>query len=105
MSIGTKRIFSYAAAALVVASTLGACQSGDDAQEALEEANRNKAIYCMEVLEIELDLETAGRECFAESYIQHSPHVPDGRDGVLTYFAERIEKYPESSIEIKRAAA
>ena len=92
-------------ALFAVMLVLGACQTGDSAQAALEKANLEKAVYCMEVLEIELDLETAANECFAERYIQHAPHVPDGREAVLSFFANRIDAYPESSIEIKRAAA
>ena len=105
MRIGTNRILENASAAFVVALALGACQSGADSQRAMEQANLEKAIYCMELLEIHLDLETAERECFAETYIQHSPHVPDGRDAVIAFFAERIEKYPLSEIDIKRGAA
>ena len=84
---------------------LSACQTGDDSQRAMEQTNLEKAVYCMELLEIRLDLETADRDCFAETYIQHSPHVPDGRDAVIAFFAERIEKYPQSTIDIKRGAA
>ena len=105
MRIGTNRFLELASLAIVAALTLGACQSADDSQRALEEANLRKAIYCMELLEIDLDLETAERDCFAETYIQHSPHVPDGRDAVIAFFAKRIEKYPLSEIDIKRGAA
>jgi len=74
-------------------------------QEALEQKNLKKAVYCMEVLEVEFDLETAGRECFGNTYIQHSAHVPDGKEGVLTYFAQRFKKFPNAHMEIKRASA
>ena len=105
MRIGTKNASKYIPTALLVVLTLVACQSSDDAQDALEKANLKKAIYCMELLEIELDVETADRECFGKSYVQHAPHVPDGRDAVISFFTARVAKYPESSIEIKRAAA
>ena len=105
MDIGTEKASKYIAAALFVVLTLVACQSGDDAQNVLEESNLKKAVYCMELLEIKMDVETADRECFAKSYVQHSPHVPDGRDAVVSFFSARVVKYPESSIEIKRAAA
>ena len=105
MDIGTKKATKYISAAFFAAFTLVACQSGNDAQEALEETNLKKAVYCMELLEIKLDIETADRECFASSYVQHVPHVSDGRDAVVSFFAARAVKYPESSIEIKRAAA
>lgn len=94
-----------AAAVLVTASALGACQMGEDPQTALEAANLEKAVYCMELLEKHHDLETAGRECFAETYIQHTPWLPDGKDAVLELFAARIESNPDKTIDIKRAAA
>ena len=84
---------------------LAACQPGVDPQRALEQSNLAKAIYCMELLEVHLDLETAEGECFADTYVQHSPHVPDGREAVIAFFAERIERFPESTIDIKRGAA
>jgi len=100
-----KRNLRISALGLISALILGACQTGDDSQRAMEQANLEKAIYCMELLEIKLDLETADRDCFAETYIQHSPHVPDGRDAVIAFFAGRIENYPQSTIVIKRGAA
>ncbi len=105
MDIGTKKVSKYISSAFLAAFTLVACQSGNDAQETLEETNLKKAVYCMELLEIKLDVETADRECFAKSYVQHAPYVPDGRDAVVSFFAARVVKYPESSIEIKRATA
>lgn len=105
MDIGTRQVSKYIPALLLVALASVACRSGDDAQNLLEESNLKKAVYCMELLEIKLDVETADRECFGESYVQHAPHVPDGREAVISFFAARVVKYPESSIEIKRAAA
>ena len=105
MDIGTSKFTKCISAAFLSVFTLVACQSGNDAQEALEETNLKKAVYCMTLLEIKLDVETAERECFAGSYVQHAPHVPDGRDAVVSFFAARAVKYPESTIEIKRASA
>ena len=99
----TPRFATCLAAGLAI--TLTAAQADAQSQEALEAANLEKALWCMDVLENQLDLDLAARECFGETYIQHSPHVPDGRDGVLDYFARRIERNPESSIEIARAGA
>lgn len=105
MDIGARKVFDNILGVLLVMLALVACQSSDDAQHVLEESNLRKAVYCMELLEIKLDVETADRECFGESYVQHAPHVPDGRDAVISFFSARVVKYPESSIEIKRAAA
>ena len=105
MDIGAKRSSNCVSGAFLVVLALVGCQSDDAAQSALEETNLKKAVYCMELLEIELDVETADRECFTKTYIQHAPHVPDGRNAVISFFKARVVKYPESSIEIKRAAA
>jgi len=105
MDIGTRKFSKCIFAAFLAVFFLIACQSGNDAQEALEETNLKKAVYCMTLLEIELDVKTAERECFARSYVQHAPHVADGRDAVVSFFAARAVKYPESTIEIKRATA
>lgn len=94
-----------AIAAALLATALGSPQAGAQTQEEREAANLEKALYCLDLLENRLDLDTATEACFADTYIQHSPYVPDGLDGVLTHFANRIERYPDSSIEIARAAA
>ena len=90
---------------LITALALGACQGDKDPQTALEQANLQKAVYCMDLLENQKDLEASRRECFAETYIQHTPWVPDGRDAVLSYFATRFKNYPDFAMEIKRTGA
>jgi predicted SnoaL-like aldol condensation-catalyzing enzyme len=90
---------------LITALALGACQGDKDPQTALEEENLKKALYCMDLLENQQDLVASRRECFAETYIQHTPWVPDGRDAVLSYFATRFENYPDFAMEVKRTGA
>ena len=102
---GLARFVSRRMPACCAALLLAACQPGVDPQRALEQSNLEKAIYCMELLELHLDLDTAEGQCFADTYTQHSPHVPDGREAVIAFFAERIKKFPESTIDIKRGAA
>lgn len=91
-------------------TALGAAEKGQP-RSMLEASNLKKALYCMNLLENRSDLEASHRldvlrrECFAEIYIQHAPHVPDGRDAVLSLFAARYERYPEMAMDIKRAAA
>jgi predicted SnoaL-like aldol condensation-catalyzing enzyme len=90
---------------LITALALGACQGDKDPQTVLEEANLKKAVYCMDLLENQHDLVASSQECFAETYIQHTPRLADGRDAVLSAFATRFEKYPDFAMEIKRTGA
>lgn len=86
-------------------------KASEDSTIELEKSNLEKALYCMEILEDRPDLkpskriETLKQECFGETYIQHSPHVEDGREAVLKLFKNRYEKFPDASIDIKRATA
>ena len=90
---------------LITALALGACQGDKDPQTALEEANLKKAVYCMDLLENQHDLVASSRECFAETYTQHTPWLADGRDAVLSAFRTRFKKYPDYAMEIKRTGA
>lgn len=90
---------------LLTTFILGACQGDKDPQIALQESNVKKALYCMDLLENQQDLETVRRECFGDTYMQHTPWIPDGVDEVLSIFAKRFEKYPDFAMEIKRSAA
>ena len=96
---------------LVAVLAQGGCKVDEDPPETLEAANLKKALYCMDILENRPDIEPSRRigilrdECFAESYVQHSPHVDDGRDAVLTLFANRYARSPEISVSIKRTAS
>lgn len=86
-------------------------QACDNPQTVLEQSNLEKAIYCMEILESRNDLEPSERieilrnECYSEDFIEHSPHIANGRDGLLKLLANRYKKYPELSMSIKRSAS
>ena len=110
MSIRYKT-FKYGLAGFLAILAIGVCQASENPQSTLEQSNLKKALYCMDILENQPDLEPSRRidtlrnECFAETYIQHSPHVQDGQDAVLSLFANRYKNHPETSISIKRTAS
>lgn len=91
--------------AFIIPLLAPACQTFQSESEKLEAANLNKAVYCMELLELHHDLETAGRECFGDTYVQHTPWLPDGKKAVLDLFARRFAANPNKTISIKRTGA
>jgi predicted SnoaL-like aldol condensation-catalyzing enzyme len=78
---------------------------------ALEESNLNKAIYCMEILESRNDLKPNERinilrnECYSDKFVEHSPHISGGREGLFSIFLSRYKEYPKLSMSIKRSAS
>lgn len=109
MNIHFDRIKRVVLVALTLATPF--LQASEDKHSALEKANLEKSLYCMEILENRPDMASESRlkilreECFSEHYIQHSPHVEDGRDAVLSVFAKRYEKYPQLSMSVKRTSS
>ena len=39
------------------------------------------------------------------TYIQHNPHVADGKEGFIAYFERMAEEYPDKHLQILRSVA
>lgn len=104
-------VFSIVLLVFSLTLTLGMSFGIEGLHNNLEQANLQKALYCMEILENRPDLQPSERinilrnDCFAETYIQHSPHVEDGRDALLAIFERRFVSHPGTSTSIKRTAS
>lgn len=69
-----------------------------------EEANRKLVVEFYEKVFIHHDVES-GIEVLAESYIQHNPVVPNGKQGFASFFEKLFKEYPEGAARIIRVAA
>lgn len=69
-----------------------------------EQHNLERAIYCMELLEVHHDFDLAETDCFADTYIQHTPRFPDGKEAVLEALRNRHSRNPDKTIRIVRTA-
>ena len=101
-------ILTTGAAALAATIVVAACQAGDgggDAQAKLEAANKEKALYCMDLLFNKKDIEKSREECWAETYIQHNPHAADGPEALFAFMEPFFEANPDLHIDVKRVAA
>lgn len=104
-----EKMIRFLFAAGVMAAALAGCQSakgaGEPSANAIETANKEKALYCMDLLFNKHDIDASRTECFGDTYIQHNPLAPDGPEAVLGFMSGFFESHPDAAIEIKRVAA
>lgn len=69
------------------------------------ETNKKNAISFYKLMFNENKPEEAIEKYVGAEYIQHNPHVPDGKDGFIEYFERMAAEYPGKKVHIKRAIA
>lgn len=69
------------------------------------EQNKKNAIAFYKLMFNECKPAEAIEKYAGEQYIQHNPHVPDGKTGFIEYFEKMNKKYPDKKVHIKRAIA
>lgn len=67
--------------------------------------NKENAIAFYELMFNDNEPREAIEKYTGDQYIQHNPHVPDGKEGFIKYFEEMARDYPGKKVHIKRAIA
>lgn len=91
------------AIALIGATLLAGQAFAQDRNPEQEEANRQLVTGFYD--RFFNDHDVAAADVVAEGYIQHNPHVPDGRAPFVNYFTGYFAENPDSKARIARSAA
>ena len=67
--------------------------------------NKQNAIAFYDLMFNQCKPKEAIEKYVGESYIQHNPHVGDGKDAFIEYFIRMAKDYPGKKVEFKRAIA
>ena len=69
------------------------------------EENKQNSIAFYKLMFNHCKPEEAIERYTGDQYIQHNPHVPDGKSGFIEYFNKINSEYPDKKVHIKRAIA
>lgn len=69
------------------------------------EKNKKNAIAFYELMFNDCEPRRAIETYVGDTYIQHNPHVRDGKEGFVAYFEKMSEEYPDKRVIVKRAIA
>ena len=97
-----ERVALFAAAA-ILAALLGAAASSVVAAQTTAAENKQIVVDFHRTVFVEKRVREGFEKYVVESYVQHNPLVPTGREAAVKLLSERLR--PESTAEIKRAIA
>lgn len=69
------------------------------------EQNKQNTIAFYELMFNENRPKEAIEKYVGDVYIQHNPHVRDGKEGFIEYFERMSKEYPGKRVHVKRAIA
>ena len=67
--------------------------------------NKQNAIAFYDLMFNQCQPEAAITQYAGDVYIQHNPHVGDGKEAFISYFIRMAAEYPGKKVEVKRAIA
>lgn len=69
------------------------------------EINKKNAKAFYDLMFNKCEPEKAIKQYVGDSYIQHNPHVGDGKTAFIEYFTRMAKEYPGKRVEFKKAIA
>jgi len=70
-----------------------------------QEKNKNNALAFYDLMFNQNKPEQAVEQYVGAEYIQHNPHVGDGKQAFIDYFRRMADEYPDKRVYFKRAIA
>jgi predicted SnoaL-like aldol condensation-catalyzing enzyme len=69
------------------------------------ERRKRRAVAFYELMFTAGEPREAVERYVGETYTQHNPHVPDGKEAFISYFEEMAAAYPDKEVHVHRTIA